>query len=354
MTTKPYLFASYSRRDNVLVSAFVEALQAAGIDVWRDVDNLAPGVNWQHAIQDALEHASGLLVFISEQSIQSEWIQREIAVIAHRDDRLVIPIILERVAEMPQALKEWQWVNLVGTQSIEEIREAASHFAVRIQEIFNLGKTRLDISPASLSEASQDIASTVRSEKTKFEDDGKTPSSVFIAHGHDKIFLEEVESFVRSLTIEPVVLTKIGGHSQSLFQKFLNESLNSRFAIVLISADDFGVSKRQYDAVGDRALQFRARQNVILELGFFYGLLGWENVFVLRKDPEVVFPNFESPSDLDGVVFDKVDESGGWKLFLRKRLVEAGFNIPNVNGEGTERPNNALDPELMSHGDSRA
>lgn len=85
--------------------------------------------------------------------------------------------------------------------------------------------------------------------------------------------------------------------------------------------------RTQYEAegVGERALQFRARQNVVLELGFFYGYLGWERVFVLLKRPDKIYPNFERPSDLDGVVFDDVDESGKWKDYLAAKLKDAGF-----------------------------
>ena len=89
------------------------------------------------------------------------------------------------------------------------------------------------------------------------------------------------------------------------------------------------LARRQFESpgVGERALQFRARQNVILELGFFYGYLGWESVFVLCKDPNQAYPNFERPSDLDGVVFDVVDATGEWKNLLRSRLAEAKFCI---------------------------
>jgi predicted nucleotide-binding protein len=97
--------------------------------------------------------------------------------------------------------------------------------------------------------------------------------------------------------------------------------------VVILTADDLGASRIQYEAdgVADKALQFRARQNVILELGFFYGSLGWENVFVLWRKPPKVFPNFERPSDLDGAVFDLIDEAGQWREKLKRKLADAGF-----------------------------
>jgi predicted nucleotide-binding protein len=97
---------------------------------------------------------------------------------------------------------------------------------------------------------------------------------------------------------------------------------------VLLSADDYGASRRQYETVNvaERALQFRARQNVILELGFFYGRLGWENVFVLYQEPDHVFPNFERPSDLDGVIFDALSNVV-WQRNLSAKLSAAGFKL---------------------------
>ena len=79
------------------------------------------------------------------------------------------------------------------------------------------------------------------------------------------------------------------------------------------------ITGRDAEGVADKALQFRARQNIILELGFFYGYLGWENVFVVFCNPKKVLPNLERPSDLDGVVFDTIDATGQWRAVLQKR-----------------------------------
>jgi predicted nucleotide-binding protein len=178
----------------------------------------------------------------------------------------------------------------------------------------------------------QSLAADARKRPTDAQA-GAMPRSVFIVHGHDEALLKEVESFLLSLNVKGVVLRRIGGPAQSLFQKFMQWGSDTRFAVVLLTGDDFGSSRIQYEAdgVGQQSLQYRARQNVILELGFFYGHLGWENVFVLYKPPDRVFPNFERPSDLDGVVFDYVDSSAHWRSFLVSKLKEAGFDL--VEGE---------------------
>ena len=51
-----------------------------------------------------------------------------------------------------------------------------------------------------------------------------------------------------------------------------------------------------------------ARQNVILELGFFLGKLkDFNKVFVLRKNPPEAWPEFGPPSDLAGAIFKEID-----------------------------------------------
>ncbi len=115
-----------------------------------------------------------------------------------------------------------------------------------------------------------------------------------------------------------------------MIEKFFEVGKAADFAIVLLSGDDMGASRLQYETtnVGERALQYRSRQNVTLELGFFYGKLGWESVFVLEREPPKVFPNFERPSDLNGVLWDRYDKQGKWRTELHSRLVKRGFQIP--------------------------
>jgi hypothetical protein len=50
-------------------------------------------------------------------------------------------------------------------------------------------------------------------------------------------------------------------------------------------------------------------------------------VFVVYSKPDKVFPNFERPSDLDGVIFDTIDATGRWRESLVEKLKEAGFRL---------------------------
>jgi predicted nucleotide-binding protein len=64
----------------------------------------------------------------------------------------------------------------------------------------------------------------------------------------------------------------------------------------------------------------RARQNVILEFGFFVGRLGRKQTFALVEKGVTL------PSDIDGLVYIPMDE-GHWRLRLVKELKAAGLDV---------------------------
>ena len=69
---------------------------------------------------------------------------------------------------------------------------------------------------------------------------------------------------------------------------------------------------------------FRARQNVVLELGMMLTLLGRDKVAILLKDQF----KMERPSDIQGLIYipfkDDVKECA---LTLAKEMVAKGYNI---------------------------
>jgi len=148
----------------------------------------------------------------------------------------------------------------------------------------------------------------------KQEKKSKKLNSVFIVHGHDKTLLEQTARFLEKLDIEPIILFEKPGKGQTIIEK-LEEHCDVSFSLVLLTPDDVG------KAASEKDLHPRARQNVVLELGYFLGYLGRHNVAVLYDE------SVELPSDYRGVDYIKIDPSGAWKLKLAKELKEAGLDI---------------------------
>jgi predicted nucleotide-binding protein len=335
--TAPSVFASYSLKDRQHVVPFIEKLKKLGVNVFYDGD-LQPGSDWKHELAVALDTSSGMIVFVSPRSMQSEWVRREItAALSEQAHKRVVPIILEQTPDLPDELRARQWVDISGDRSETELWNAARRIAdafagLKLPEPTPADQTTSRIPDPEEQSAIKSFVEELKNEYSPMET-ASPPDSVFIVHGHDEKFLAEVEAYLTSIHIKPLVLKRLGGGEQSLFQKFLHHGGEAHFALVLLSADDYGSSLSKYHTkdlrdrdVYDKALQFRARQNVILELGFFYGRLGWQNVFILGKRPPRDYPEFEAPSDLGGIVFDYID-TPGWKLLLGEQLRKAGFVI---------------------------
>jgi predicted nucleotide-binding protein len=87
------------------------------------------------------------------------------------------------------------------------------------------------------------------------------------------------------------------------------------FAVVLFASDDEGRRK------GTNTLVGRARQNVILELGYFIGLLGRPNACALHRG------DIEIPSDYLGVLFIPMNRTDAWKLQLAKEMKAAAVEL---------------------------
>ena len=107
-----YVFMSYARRDRHFVDRLSADLQSAGIRTWRDIDQIQPGDQWQHAIEDALEEAVALLYVSSQNTEGSRWMEAELLSF-FRSGRIVIPVIIDDEGEraLPAELRQFQWVD---------------------------------------------------------------------------------------------------------------------------------------------------------------------------------------------------------------------------------------------------
>jgi predicted nucleotide-binding protein len=141
-------------------------------------------------------------------------------------------------------------------------------------------------------------------------------NKVFVVHGHDDAARESVARFLERLGLEAIILHEQATGGRTIIEK-LEHYADVDFATVLLTPDDIG-GVRTSEA---NKLQPRARQNVILELGFFVGKLGRDKVCALHQGP------LELPTDYLGVCYVRLDDGGGWRLSLVKELREAGFSV---------------------------
>ena len=137
---------------------------------------------------------------------------------------------------------------------------------------------------------------------------------VFVVHGHDEGVREMVARFLERLGLVAIILHEQASRGRTVIEK-VEEHGDVAFAVVLLTPDDEGRSR----GIGE--LIPRARQNVVLELGYFLARLGRDRVCALKRG------DVEIPSDFAGVVWTDMDPGGAWRLTLARELKVAGFDV---------------------------
>ncbi|MCF8356033.1 MAG: nucleotide-binding protein [Melioribacteraceae bacterium] len=137
-----------------------------------------------------------------------------------------------------------------------------------------------------------------------------TGDTVFIVHGHDNELKTEVQLLLTRAGVNNIVLHEQADKGRTIIDKLVDESTGSNYAIALLSPDD---------KLEDGST--RARQNVILEIGYFIGQLGKERVRLLKKG------DTEIPSDLQGILYENYDNAGAWKMKICKELIAVGIFV---------------------------
>lgn len=150
--------------------------------------------------------------------------------------------------------------------------------------------------------------------KEKEEKETKRNDKIFIVHGHNEEIKLNVARAIEKLKLTPIILHEQSNEGLTIIEKFEKYS-DVSFAIILLTFDDYGLSKSSTEK------NKRARQNVVLELGYFLAKLGRKNVMPFYEE------GVELPSDISGVLYTIFDESENWKLRLVKELKVAGFKV---------------------------
>lgn len=142
-------------------------------------------------------------------------------------------------------------------------------------------------------------------------------NSVFIVHGRDHAKVTEIENFIRSIGLEPIVLFKETDTGDTIIEKIEKNVEKSLYGIVLYTSCDSGYPHDRPELVKPRA-----RQNVVFEHGYLLGKLGRNHVCALVENDDI-----EKPGDISGVVYKKYDDNGLWKFEIGKSMNAVGMGV---------------------------
>lgn len=160
------------------------------------------------------------------------------------------------------------------------------------------------------------LASSDIKETTQLE----VGNEVFIVYGHDETAKAQLEAMIRRWDLEPLILDQLPSEGQTVIEKLEKYTDRVKFAVVLATPDDEGHKANRPD---EKA--YRARQNVVLELGMLLKQLERKSVAILLKQQE----NMERPSDIQGLIYipfkDDLQKEAG--PLLAKEMAAQGYNI---------------------------
>jgi predicted nucleotide-binding protein len=158
---------------------------------------------------------------------------------------------------------------------------------------------------------------------------------VFIVHGHHlESKLELARLIEKDFNLEAIILHEQADEGRTIIEKLESFSERPGYAFVILTPDDIGGENPEGMSINilnntnlklkDLKIDFknRARQNVVLELGYFLGISGRSRVCCLYKG------EIELPSDMSGILYLKFDKNVNEKYKeIRRELKAAGYNV---------------------------
>lgn len=205
-------------------------------------------------------------------------------------------------------------IKLLYSMGKKDFWENVTEFQDEMDECLNNLKTlsnKLELIPEL--NQTQTMIVTASSQATDF-------TKVFIIHGHDSEAKLSAARFVEKLGLQAVIFHEQVSQGDTIIEK-LERLSDVGYAIVLLTPDDKGYVKHLPQ---DQATS-RARQNVVFEWGYFIAKLGRSKVLALLKE------DVEIPSDLQGVLWERMDEGGAWQYKVAKELQAAGYKVDMNN-----------------------
>lgn len=160
----------------------------------------------------------------------------------------------------------------------------------------------------TVNKKSVDIVDKKKQEKKYMKSDNK---NIFIVHGHTNDLKYQVSNLLRKIGLNPIILSEQTHSCRSIMEEIERHGNRASAAVVLFTPDDFGNVKTAEEK------NPRARQNVVLEAGYFMGLLGRDKVILVKSDNSI-----EMPSDLGGILYSETSE-----FQIARELRDMGLDV---------------------------
>lgn len=250
-----HVYISYSRLDEKLAMGIADGLKKLGHMVTIACEAMAVGgTHWREVMDRGMEDCNALVVLVTQRSLGRPWVMMEVGA-AHALKKRIIPIIFGDVQEIPDYFRDITYLSAAGDRPAPVVKQINQALA------------------------------------------GLDYRNVFIVHGQNEAKKLELKGFLTDLGLRPVILHEQGSTGNTIIEKFEHYAPQSAFAFVLMTPDDKAGVGNATEA------KWRARQNVIMELGWFMAQLGRKRVVILHQG------EVEIPSDISGVVYIKFNES---------------------------------------------
>jgi hypothetical protein len=110
MTTSTHIFVSYSRKDSSIVGPLVQFLRISASQVFRDVDNIPPGAEWQAVLADAIQDCGTFLLFWCCHSSRSQEVRKAVEQ-ALSYKKPIVPVLLDNT-ELAPDIRKYHGIDL--------------------------------------------------------------------------------------------------------------------------------------------------------------------------------------------------------------------------------------------------
>src|SRR6266478_850732 len=162
---EPYdVFVSYSRADGRHAAEIDSFLSAKGLKSYFDRHNLAPGLPWVRALEQAIETAKAVIVLIGPRGLgNTQQYERDLALIRQTRDPTfpVVPVLLpETTTDRPfDFLRVLTWIDFSHVARVSDAPDVLERLVAAVRGATPSGRR----TPRSSSGAAASVSRTARS-----------------------------------------------------------------------------------------------------------------------------------------------------------------------------------------------